>query len=47
MVVTSLVMVVFVAVVAVFAFPVRGPTKLPAVNAPVDGIKLRRELATR
>ena len=43
----SFVIVVLVAVVAVLAFPVRGPTKLLAVNAPVEGIKLSRELATR
>ena len=43
----SFVIVVLVAVVAVLAFPARGPTKLLAVHAPVEGIKLRRELATR
>ena len=35
------------AAVAELAFPFSGPTKLSAVNAPVEGTKLSLELAVR
>jgi hypothetical protein len=40
-------LVALTAEVAEFAFPFSGPTKLVAESAPVEGIKLSRELATR
>lgn len=36
-----------VTLVAEFALPLRGPLKLLAVNAPVNGTKLSLELAVR